>query len=61
MSGLTLAGDVHDVVAELVGKGLGHGVHAFSDASQRHRSGVTYPCSSPLVLMYRCVDLEQRV
>lgn len=44
--GFTVAGDADDVVAKLLRKGLGHGVHPSSDASQRHRSDATYPCNS---------------
>src|SRR5690606_36109628 len=47
LSRLTVAGHSDDVVAELIGERLGHGAHPSSDASQRHSSDVTYPCSSP--------------
>ncbi|RFU22134.1 tyrosine-type recombinase/integrase, partial [Geodermatophilus marinus] len=43
-----VASDVHDVVAELLGVGLGHGEHPSSGASRHHRSDVTYSCSSPV-------------
>ena len=44
---LTTASDIYDVLAELIGIGLGHGRHPSSGASQRRRSVVTYPCSRP--------------
>ena len=47
LSGRTVASDVHDVVAELLGVGLGHDQHPSSGTSRHHRSDVTYSCSSP--------------
>ncbi|WP_341240829.1 DsbA family protein [uncultured Nocardioides sp.] len=44
---LTVPGDAHDVVTELLGIGLGHGVHPSSGTSRHHRSDVTYSCSGP--------------
>ncbi|MGC4992357.1 cysteine hydrolase family protein, partial [Nocardia salmonicida] len=37
----------HDVVAELFGVGLGHGIHPSSSACRHRRSDVTDQCSSP--------------
>lgn len=45
---LAVPGHAHDVVAELLGVGLGHSAHPSSGTSRHHRSDVTYPCSSPL-------------
>ena len=36
------------------GVGLGHGVHPSSSVPRRHRSDVTYPCSSPSVCRAEC-------
>ncbi|WP_328715504.1 RHS repeat-associated core domain-containing protein [Nocardia salmonicida] len=47
MAGFSVAGYADDVVAELFGVGLGHGIHPSSSACRHHRSDVTYPCSSP--------------
>ncbi len=45
---LTVASDPHDIVTELFGVGLGHGVHPSSSVPRRHRLDVTYRCSSPM-------------
>ncbi len=44
---LAATSDRHDVRAELLGIGPGHGAHPSSGALRHHRSGVTYPCSRP--------------
>jgi transposase InsO family protein len=40
---------------------LGHDTHPLSGASRRHRSGVTYSCSSPCARIGRCVPDRQWV
>src|SRR5699024_11572583 len=47
LSWLTVPRDADDVVAELLGVRLWHGIHPSSSAAWHHRSDVTYPCSSP--------------
>lgn len=51
---LTVASDPHDIVTELFGVGLGHGVHPSSSVPRRHRLDVTYRCSSP---PRRCIKI----
>lgn len=51
---LTVASDPHDIVTELFGVGLGHGVHPSSSVPRRHRLDVTYRCSSPVCALPAC-------
>src|SRR5699024_2736373 len=47
---LTGPGHSHDVFAELLGVGSGHGAHPSRPPYGQARSDVTYPCGSPVAV-----------
>src|SRR5699024_5672263 len=52
---LTGPGHSHDVFAELLGVGSGHGAHPSRPPSRQARSDVTHPCGSPHELLRKAI------